>query len=86
METRVLTGYANARVAVKAAFSLISGADHLPPVEQAAGAFALFAALCERLQINPSDAAVRGKLYLKDGDIAREVSALRDYIEKEIPQ
>lgn len=80
------TGYADARQAVKSAYTMVSAIGHLPPVEQASGVFAFFAALCERLNIRPDVAWERGQRYLADGDIAREVSALRQYIQEEIKQ
>lgn len=80
METRVKTGYVNARDAVRVAFMAAQSNQDEPASLAAAGVFALFAQYTESLGINPADAYERGRALLANGDISREVSALREFI------
>ena len=85
METRVQTGYLpDPRAVVQSAMGCISANQHQDPAHQAAAVFVVFAALVERLGIHWMDAAWRGKRILDSGDIAREASALRQYIDEQI--
>lgn len=81
---RMATGYVDARVVVQGAINLISANSHLTRGEQAACVFALFTALTERAGIHPHEAINKGQRYLKDGDIAREVAALKQYVDEEL--
>lgn len=84
MEHRVQTGSVNARRAVQQAYAYISLAQKEPLREIAAGALVAFAALCQRLGITPSDGYERGAAMLRNGDLAREVSALNDFIDHKV--
>lgn len=69
-----------ARDVAQAAFGVVQFNQDLDPKLVFAGIFAAFAATCEELRINPFDAHALGRRYINAGDIAREVSALRDFI------
>jgi hypothetical protein len=78
------TGTVNARAVVQAAYNLVSANSHLSRGEQAGAVFALFVAITERAGIHPHEAINRAQRYLKNGDIAREVSALKQYVDEEL--
>jgi len=80
METRVKTGYADPRATVQGAIGAASALQDSPCSQMAASVFALFAATCKRLGIQPSTAYERGMALLRDGDIAREAMALDDLL------
>jgi hypothetical protein len=85
METRIKTGYiADPRGVVQAAVGAFSANQHLAPEMQAAAIFVAFSELCGRLGIEPGLAYDRGVQIARNGDLARERSALRDFIDNEI--
>ncbi len=84
MDPKVRTGYINARSAVTAGLNALTRLDHMPAREQIAGVMVMYAVICQRLGMHPMDTYERACAYLRDGDIAREVSALRDYVDGEL--
>jgi len=69
-----------ARRVVQAAYGVTQFNQDEDPALVFAGIITAFVASCESLGLNPRNMIDMGQRYLRDGNVAREVSALRDFI------
>ena len=77
--------HVNPRQAVQAAYAILSTVQSEPdPAMRILAPAILLVALSERLGFRIPDLLVTAERVMRDGDICREVSAMRQYIDEEI--
>jgi hypothetical protein len=78
--------FVSASQAVQGAYAAISAVQHMTPAEQVAGISLLFAEMSQQLALDPSAITNQASRRATDADTyyAREVKALREYLNKEI--